>query len=80
MDDDSFFDATDSVNSDDNPTACGILECLRMLAREAASLQMARTLDALRSAMTICAAEGDTGDTALVPDADDLVAPGFVLH
>lgn len=38
-------------------TATGILQCLRMLAEEAATLQMSRTLIALREAIQTCAAE-----------------------
>jgi hypothetical protein len=41
------------------PTAAGILHCLRMLAEEAAALNLAGTLDALRVAMVVCAAEID---------------------
>ena len=44
------------------PAACeadatGILHCLRMLAEEAASLRLTRTLAALRQALDVCAAE-----------------------
>jgi hypothetical protein len=47
---------------DDDPLTCeatatGILQCLRMLADEAASLQLTRTLDALREAIKTCADE-----------------------
>lgn len=40
-------------------TATGILQCLRMLAEEAASLQLTRTLSALREAIRTCADEHD---------------------
>ena len=40
-------------------TATGILQCLRMLAEEAASLQLMRTLSALREAIKTCADEHD---------------------
>jgi hypothetical protein len=65
MDDDSGFpdlpEPPDSEASDSeaDPTARGIMQCLRMLAEEAATLQMPRTLDALQAAITACAAEGD---------------------
>ncbi len=38
-------------------TATGILQCLRMLAEEAASLHLTRTLVALRNAIDACASE-----------------------
>lgn len=40
-------------------SADGILRCLRMLADEAATLHLAATLDALRTAIAVCAAESD---------------------
>ncbi|GAN77752.1 hypothetical protein [Acidisphaera rubrifaciens] len=39
------------------PTAAGILECLRMLVAEAASLRMTQTVTALSDAIAACAAE-----------------------
>jgi hypothetical protein len=49
------------MNQDDSfgcdATATGILQCLRMLAEEAAMLRLSRTLDALREAIETCAAE-----------------------
>jgi hypothetical protein len=70
MDDDSGFpDFPDAPDPESDPTARGIVQCLRMLAEEAASLGMARTLDALRTAITVCAAEGDADD-CLEPDDD----------
>ncbi len=58
----------------DQPSADGILQCLRMLADEAASLQLCATLDALRTAMAVCAAESD-------PLTADMGAPqGALLH
>ncbi len=45
----------DSLSCD--ATATGILQCLRMLAEEAASLQLTRTLTALREAIETCVAE-----------------------
>ncbi len=38
-------------------TATGILQCLRMLADEAASLNLTRTLVALHNAIDACASE-----------------------
>ena len=45
----------DSLSCD--ATATGILQCLRMLAEEAASLHLTRTLTALRDAIETCVAE-----------------------
>jgi hypothetical protein len=71
MDDDSGYpDSPDMPAWDSDPTARGIMQCLRLLAEEAASIGMARTLDALRTAMRICAVEGDAADC--LDDADDL--------
>lgn len=39
------------------PTASGILDCLRMLAREAAELDLAATLSAIEQAMNACQRE-----------------------
>lgn len=64
MDDDSGFpDLPDSPDANSDPTAQGIMQCLRMLAEEAASLGLPRTLDALHAALNACAAEGDAADT-----------------
>jgi hypothetical protein len=54
------FGFPDGPDGDDEATARGIVQCLRMLAEEAAALGMARTLDALQTAITVCADEGDT--------------------
>jgi hypothetical protein len=71
MDDDSFFpDFLDAQDADSDPTARGIVQCLRMLADEAAALGMARTLDALQAAISVCAVEGDAADA--MDQADDL--------
>ena len=56
------------------PSAAGILHCLRMLADEAATLKLAGTLEALRAAIAVCAAESD-GQT---PTAEGLA--GALLH
>ncbi len=50
-----MMDENDAMSCD--ATATGILECLRMLADEAASLQLGRTLTALHEAIVVCAAE-----------------------
>jgi hypothetical protein len=78
-DDISFPDHSALLDNDGDPTAAGIVQCLRMLAQEASSLRLARTLAALRSAMTICAQEGDVGDTIFVSDEFER-APGMLLH
>lgn len=68
MDDDA-----QTVPSDDL-TASGIVQCLRMLAEEAAALRLGRTLAALQTAIDVCAAETDAGAiTAAAP-------PGVLLH
>ncbi len=68
------------MNDDDSlaceATATGILQCLRMLAEEAASLQLTRTLVALRTAIDACASER-------LDPAFDLAAPSIpprMLH
>ncbi len=43
-------------------TATGILQCLRMLAEEAASLQLTRTLSVLEEAIETCVAERTDAD------------------
>ena len=47
----------DNRSADFEPSAIGILHCLRMLAGEAALLQLDRTLDALFVAIETCAEE-----------------------
>lgn len=42
-------------------TASGIFECLRMLAQEAASLNLSRTVGAITAALEACAAEREDG-------------------
>jgi hypothetical protein len=77
MDDDSFLpDFLDTPDADSDPTARGIVQCLRMLADEAAALGMARTLDALQAAMTVCAVEGDAADALAESDEPKLRAAG----
>jgi hypothetical protein len=59
---------------DDEPSARGIEQCLRMLADEAATLRLGRTLAALRAAIAICAAESDPGSVSMGSP------PGALLH
>jgi len=81
MDDDSGFpDFLDAPDGDADPTARGIVQCLRMLADEAASLGMARTLDALHAAIKVCSAEGDAAETLDVDDGRLRVAGNSRLH
>lgn len=80
MDDDSGFpDLAGPLDAEGDPTAHGIVQCLRMLAEEASSLQLGRTLAALRAAMRICADEGKTGDVIALQD-DALLTQGLLLH
>jgi hypothetical protein len=65
------------MNEEDNllscdATATGILQCLRMLAEEAASLHLTRTLTALRDAIETCVSER-TGETGFEIDIDTVV-------
>ena len=74
MDDDtSFPDFLDAPETDSDPTARGIVQCLRMLAEEAAALGMGRTLDALQTAINVCAVESDA-----VESQDDGIRPRAV--
>ncbi len=59
-DDFAFPDLSDFDDTD--PTAQGIVRCLRMLADEAAALHLGRTLAALQTAMLVCADEAETGE------------------
>lgn len=71
-----FEDFEDAEGAECDPTPRGIVQCLRMLAQEAATLRMARTLEALQSAIATCAAEGDgTAEPAAL-----IVPPGTTLH
>jgi len=85
VDDDSgfpdFFDAPDfdAPDADGDPTATGIVQCLKMLAEEAASLGMARTLDALQATIKVCATEGQTADELADGDDPRLRAAGSSL-
>ena len=50
------------IDTDCTATANGIFECLRMLAQEAASLNLSRTLGAITAALEACASERDNSD------------------
>ena len=55
------------------------MQCLRMLAEEAASLRLARTLAALREAIDVCAAENVMDAPADGPQQDSVVLAGRPL-
>lgn len=78
MDDETrFLGSMDNLDSDSDPTARSIVQCLQMLADEAAALGLCRTLDALHAAMQVCARESDLGD----PAECEVCAPaGTLLH
>jgi hypothetical protein len=82
MDDDaSFPDLAEAAGNE--PSARGILQCLRLLADEAATLHLGRTVAALRTAMLVCADEGGTEDDAAAEDHDAAVTterPPPLLH
>jgi hypothetical protein len=50
---------------DSDASADGILQCLRMLADEAADLRLASTLKALRDAIDVCQSERLTGGISM---------------
>ncbi len=50
----------DAPQPDEKPSAVGLLRCLRMLADEAVSLELTRTLAVLQQAMEICRTEATT--------------------
>jgi len=54
----------DPFASECEANASGIMQCLQMLAEEAASLRLSRTLAALREAIDVCAAENLADPTA----------------
>jgi hypothetical protein len=78
MNDDDVF-SLDS-DSDCDATATGIISCLRMLADEAASLKLARTITALRETIEICAAEVVRVDEMGADDMWRSAASGRLLH
>ncbi len=59
-------------------SATGILECLRMLADEAAELQLDDTLRALREAIEVCQSERDKVDP--LDEAHIGAPPHAILH
>jgi hypothetical protein len=59
----------DDLDTDCAATPSGIMQCLRMLAEEAATLNLSRTLLAIHEALQTCESEG----------GDAIVADGFVL-
>ena len=72
---------------DTNPSpleadATGIMQCLQMLADEAADLQLSRTLAALRAAMEVCASENHRASVKVGFDEDPFmdVDGSIVLH
>lgn len=60
-----------NADADCAATASGIFECLRMLAQEAASLHLSRTVGAITAALEACASE--RGDSKALP-------AGTMLH
>lgn len=78
MDDEDLL-SLDS-DSDCDATATGIISCLRILADEAASLKLARTITALRETIEICAAEVVRGDDGVSHDYYKGAPPGRLLH
>lgn len=70
----------DTFTSECEANATGIMQCLRMLAEEAASLRLARTLAALREAIDVCAAENVMDATADEQDAFAFAGRPLTLH
>ena len=68
------MDNDDSVRAE--AAATGILQCLRMLAEEAASLRLARTVVALQEAIEAC--ESEQTETGF--EASLMEAFGRVIH
>jgi hypothetical protein len=63
----------DNQAADCQPTASGILLCLRMLTEESLSLNLRRSVLALRAAALVVEAEaGDVGDVACFTDVADI--------
>jgi hypothetical protein len=55
----------DDLDTDCSATPTGIMQCLRMLAEEAATLNLSRTLVAIQEALQACQSEG--AETVLAP-------------
>lgn len=53
-----MFESEDDFEQPCDATADGILQCLQMLAEEAAALNMPRTLEAIQRALAVCQEEG----------------------
>jgi uncharacterized protein with ATP-grasp and redox domains len=72
----------DPFTSECEANARGIMQCLRMLAEEAALLHLSRTLAALREAIDVCAAENVLDASADGPEQDRLAVSGrrLLLH
>jgi hypothetical protein len=58
-----FSDVPASPETEGAPSGRGIVQCLRMLADEAAALGLGDTLAALRTAIMVCVGEHDTAET-----------------
>jgi len=58
-----FSDVPASPETEGAPSGRGIVQCLRMLADEAATLGMGRTLDALNTAIKVCGEEGEAAES-----------------
>ncbi|MBV9785999.1 MAG: hypothetical protein JO264_19530 [Acidisphaera sp.] len=62
-------------------SAEGIMQCLCMLAEEAASLRLLRTLLALRAALETCQSEIAAGELLAPAEAAETAFPaGMTLH
>jgi hypothetical protein len=71
-----FADLDSDLAAEPGASSTGIIQCLRMLADEAGSLHMHRTLAALRDAMQICTTEGARSLRAEAPgDGAAILAP-----
>lgn len=62
MEDDTGCPDFPDISENADPTASGIVQCLRMLAEEAAALNLPRTQGALQAAIEVCALEGAAAD------------------
>jgi hypothetical protein len=69
----------DDEMSGPNASPTGIAECLRMLAEEAASLRLVRTLMALLETLEICRIEA-TAITPGVPPSEAMEQRALVVH
>lgn len=65
-----FADMFDFSDSDGEPTAQSIAQCLRILAEEAAALGLGRTLAVLNKAIAVCDSEGEDAEAGEDTDAD----------